>query len=238
MRPPVLVLQHAEVEGPGLLAAPMEEAGLSLRSVRTFLGEAVPRAADGIAGIVVMGGPMGVYEAARHPHLDDEVALVREALRRGLPVLGICLGSQILAAAAGARVHPGPVKEIGWYPVHMTAAGRGDPVLRELPDPSVVFHWHGDTFDLPRGAVLLASSEAYPNQAFLIGDAAYGLQFHLEVTPEMVDRFVAAGEEELAAVRGAGGAARLGAEARHHAPALEPVARRVARAFLRAGRLL
>ncbi len=235
----ILVIQHAEAETPGLFGASMQEAGASLRTVRLFDGGEVPGAPDDFAGIVVMGGPMGVGDAGRLPHIDREIALLKGALRRGLPVLGICLGSQILAAAAGARVFAGGSKEIGWHPLHLTDDGRHDPLLGALPDRAIVFfHWHGDTFDLPRGAVLLASTDAYPNQAFRIGPSAYGLQFHLEVTAAMVEDFVAAGAGELEEAHGAGGAARLIGEARRHAPPLEPAARRLALAFLRAGGII
>ncbi len=238
MRRRLLVIQHAEAEGPGLLAAPCVEAGLELQLLRTDRGETVPPLPDGYAGVIVMGGPMGVHEADRHPHLAAEINLLTEALRRRLPVLGICLGAQLLAAAAGARVRPGPRREIGWAPIARSDAGRADPLLAELPDGAVVFHWHGDSFDLPDGATLLASSEAYAHQAFRIGSSAYGLQFHLEVTPEMVERFAAAGAAELAAVHGPEGAARLAAAARHFAPLLVPRVPRLVRAFLAAGGLL
>ncbi len=235
---PILVVQHAAAEGPGLLADAFAEAGVPLETRRTFAGEAVPKDPQRFSAIVVMGGPMGVYEAARHPHLRDEIVLAEVALRRGVPILGVCLGSQILAAAAGARVFPGGRKEIGWHPIRTHPAARDDAVLRALPDGAVVFHWHGDTFDLPATATLLASSDAYPHQAFRIGAAAYGLQFHPEVTPGMVDRFVAEGAPEVAEVCGASGAARLRAEARRFAPPLAPVVRRAARGFLETAGLI
>lgn len=238
MKRRLLVIQHAEAEDPGLLGPPCVEAGLELQLLRTDWGETVPTAADGYAGIIVMGGPMGVYDSDRHPHLKAEIDLLTQALRRRLPTLGICLGAQLLAAAAGARVYPGPRREIGWAPIARSAAGRADPLLAELPDDAVVFHWHGDTFDLPDGATLLASSEAYAHQAFRIGSSAYGLQFHPEVTPKMVERFAAAGAAELRSVHGPKGAARLAADARRFAPRLAPSVPRLVRVFLAAGGLL
>jgi len=229
----VLVVQQAEAEGPGLLAAPLPAMGLTLSTVRAWRGERVPAAAQDFAAIVLMGGPMGVYETARHPHLADAILLAGDALRRGVPVLGVCLGSQILAAAAGARVFPGPVKEIGWHPVRLSAEGRADPLLGLLPADPVVFHWHGDTFDLPAGATLLASSGRYAHQAFRIGTRAYGLQFHVEVTPEMVDRFIAAGASEAADFGGEEGAARMRAETRRFAPAIGAAVPAMLRALLR-----
>jgi len=216
----MLVVLHARHEGPGLLSPALEACGLSIRLVHTFAGEAVPRSAGDAAGVVIMGGPMGVYESERHAHLLDEIALAADALRRGLPILGICLGAQILAAAAGARVYAGAAKEIGWFPVTLSASGRLDPLLGVFPQETVFFHWHGDTFDLPAGAVLLASSGLYPHQAFRLGASAWGVQFHPEVTPEMVDRFVDAGAPESIDFGGAEGGARMRAEARRHAPPL------------------
>ena len=227
----LILVQHAEHEEAGPLSPVLADCGLTIRTVRTFAGEKVPRGAGGAAGIVIMGGPMGVGDSERHLHLKDEIALAADALGRGLPILGICLGSQILAAAAGARVYAGPVKEIGWFPVTLSGAGRVDPLLGVFGPERVFFHWHGDTFDLPRDAVLLASSGLYPHQAFRLGARAWGVQFHPEVTPEMVDRFVAAGETESAAFGGAEGGDRMRTEARRHAPPLAGPLAAMARAF-------
>jgi GMP synthase (glutamine-hydrolysing) len=140
---------------------------------------------------------MGVYEASRYPFLADEIELIRRFLAEGRPVLGICLGAQLLAAAAGARVYPGTRgKEIGWAEVELSEAGRADPIWSGFPPRFTTFHWHGDTFDLPRGAELLGQSARYP-QAFRIGAAAYGVQFHPEVVPTSLDSWVEAYHLEL-----------------------------------------
>jgi GMP synthase (glutamine-hydrolysing) len=131
-----------------------------------------------------MGGPMSVNDEAALPWLRDEKRLIAEAVRAGVPYFGVCLGVQLLAASLGARVYPGPEPEVGLLPVELTAAGRDDPLLGSLPADLVTLQWHGDTFDLPEGATLLASSPAYENQAFRV-QRAYGVQFHLEISNEM-----------------------------------------------------
>ena len=229
----ILLVQHVESEGPGLLAQALDERRLPVRLVRADRGESVPRGAAGAAAVIILGGPMGVYEEDRFPHLKDEILLASDALRLGVPILGVCLGAQVLAAAAGARVYRGPAQEIGWFPTTLTAAGRADPILGLLPGEAMVFHWHGDTFDPPPGATLLASSRLYEQQAFRLSPRAWGVQFHPEITEAMVDDWAGrAREDEAAAFGGAEGAARMRADARRHVPAL---ARRVAalgRAFL------
>ena len=195
----VLVLQHVAAEGPGAIGAALAARGMELRTVRIDLGQPVPRDAGGAAGLVVMGGPRGVYEAGRFPHLADELRLIESFLKSGLPILGICLGSQLLAAALGARVRPSGFKEIGWHPVRLRDAAGGDPLWSGLPETFTAFHWHGDTFDLPAGAVRLASSELTENQAFHWGPSAYGLLFHLEVDAEQVRGMASAFAEEVSA---------------------------------------
>lgn len=127
-----------------------------------------------------MGGPMGVYEAAKYPFLTAECSLIKQLIQRGIPVLGVCLGAQLLAHALDARVFPGPGPEIGFGCVELTDAGRGDPIFEGIDAKFPAFHWHGDTFDLPQGTTLLASSTLYAHQAFRFGVQAYGLQFHVE----------------------------------------------------------
>ncbi len=182
----VYVLQHAAPETPGLISGALTAAGLGATMVRPFLREPVPRQMGRHAALVVMGGPMGVYEQEQHPFLRQELELIRDALTRQRPVLGVCLGSQLLAAALDARVAPGRQKEIGWHTVTLKPAAVQDPLWRDLPDSFMGWHWHGDVFRLPRGAVALASSKLTPCQAFRFGPNAYGLLFHAEVTPRIL----------------------------------------------------
>lgn len=189
--PLVLVIQHAESETMGLLEPFCRELGIAWHLCRPYAGEPVPPATQPYQGVIVMGGPMNVEENERYPFLAEEVRLLQSALRRQVPVLGICLGAQLLAKAAGAEVFHGPAPEIGWFPVQLTEQGQQDPLWTGLPTEFVTFHWHGDTFDLPPKAIHLASSQQYAHQAFRLGEQAYGIQFHLEITPELVQRWVA-----------------------------------------------
>jgi GMP synthase-like glutamine amidotransferase len=174
------VLQHAASEGPGLIAAVAPVHGVSLDVRRTDRGEGLPPARD-LDGVVVLGGPMAVYQSDSHPYLADERALLADACAMGLPVLGVCLGAQLVATALGARVYPGPAPEIGVGEIRLTPEGERDPVLGPAGPRFDVYHWHGDTFDLPTGATHLAASGAYAHQAFRAGPRTYALQFHVEL---------------------------------------------------------
>ncbi len=193
---PVLVVQHAPVETLGTLGGALRAAGVPHEYVRTQEGEPVPESAEGLGGLVVLGGPMGVYETKRYPHLEEEIQLIRDALEREIPLLGVCLGSQLLASALDARVEPAGFKELGWGEVQMTDEAFYDPLFGALGKSFTAFHWHGDAFELPKEAMLLASSGPTPVQAFRFGDKTYGLLFHLEVDERLVRGMLGAFEEE------------------------------------------
>jgi GMP synthase (glutamine-hydrolysing) len=183
---PWLLLQHVAFEGPGAIAQAIADAGAPLTLLRMDRGDALPppAALGEVAGLVVMGGPMSVHDDL--DWLAEERDLLRRAAEAGLPVLGVCLGAQQLAAALGAIVFEGPAPECGIGEVHLTTAVLDDPVFGPAPSPLPCVHWHGDTFALPEGAVRLAGNDAYENQAFRFGDRVYGLQFHVEVTASLV----------------------------------------------------
>jgi GMP synthase-like glutamine amidotransferase len=174
-----VVIQHVSFEGPGQITAALKRHGTAIDVRRMDLGEGLPEPAE-IAGLVVMGGPMGALDDSAHPHLAAERALLKACVERDIPVLAVCLGAQLLAAALGARVFTGAVPEIGLGTVGLTAQGRRDAVFGPVGHVLPVLHWHNDTFELPTGATLLASSELYANQAYRIG-SAYALQFHVEI---------------------------------------------------------
>jgi GMP synthase (glutamine-hydrolysing) len=184
VRLPWLVLRHVAMEHIGTMAPVLARAGIEYRYVDVFRGEQAPETCAGLGGLIVMGGPMGVYDADRYPFLTAEMSLIRRAAEAELPVLGVCLGSQLIAGALGARVYPGPQKEIGWFPIEVVDPS--EQIARGLASPFMGFHWHGDTFDLPAGAVPLFRSALYPNQGFRWGRNVYALQFHLEVDRAMI----------------------------------------------------
>jgi GMP synthase-like glutamine amidotransferase len=186
----ILVLQHADWELPGCYGAVLHDRGAQTLVARPDQDERLPDWRE-FDAILAMGGPMSVNDDARLPWLRGEKTLITEAVAAGTPYLGVCLGAQLLAAALGAPVYRGPRPEYGMHPVDLSAAARTDPVLGAVPARLDVFQWHGETFDLPAGAIALAGSPGYPHQAIRAGDHAYGLQFHLEVSQELLGTWLA-----------------------------------------------
>jgi len=185
----VLIVKNVAAEGPGTIEDHLRAANIPFTLIDLEQGQTLPDL-QAYSHLVIMGGPMAVYEMDRTSYLRGEARLIEKAINANKHVLGVCLGAQMLAHVLGARVYPGHTKEIGWYEVTLTEEGMHDSCMAALAVPgrraAQVFQWHGDTFDLPAGAARLASSELYPNQAFRYGDRVYALQFHIEVTPGIV----------------------------------------------------
>jgi GMP synthase (glutamine-hydrolysing) len=225
---PTLVLQHIACEPPGVYEDVLVERGAAIHRVELDEGDPLPDWRD-FAAIVAMGGPMSVDDEEELPWLRPEKALIADAVRAGLPFFGACLGVQLLAVSLGAEVAPGPAPEVGLLPVFLTEAAASDPVFADLPRELLTLQWHGDTFSLPQGAVLLASSPAYPNQAFRWGRHAYGVQFHLEVSREMAAEWarVPLYADALARVLGTGSATALVDQLAERAETLQAQGRRM-----------
>jgi len=206
------VLQHIRCEPPGLFTGMLADRGFGVETIELDEGDGLPdwREAD---LVLAMGGPMGAYDETAHPWLVTEKEWIAAAVRAGTPYLGVCLGAQLLAASLGAEVRTGAVPEVGVLPVEVTGPGRADPVFGGLGGRFPALQWHGDTFAIPSGAAHLGRSAAYPNQAFRFGEAAYAVQFHVEVTDSMLAewRHVPAYQTSAEAVLGAGGFQHLAA---------------------------
>ncbi len=183
----VLILRHVPHESAGTLENALAKAHVEFQYLDLFHEYPCSLNCEQYLGLVVLGGPMNVDEVQKYPFLGDEIRWICQTVEAGMPLLGICLGSQMLAKAFGARVYPGGIKEIGWYPLQLTLAAAEDRLFAGCGPKLTVFQWHGDTFDLPPDAVHLAQSLLCRNQAFRIGPSAYGLQFHIEMTAEMIE---------------------------------------------------
>jgi GMP synthase-like glutamine amidotransferase len=188
--------QHVPFEGLGSIEQWIGTRHYHLSATRLYQDEPLPKM-DSFDWLIIMGGPMGVHDEDQLPWLVGEKKAIEGAIRQGKVVLGICLGAQLIADVLGARVYPNRFKEIGWFPIELTEAGERSPLFGFLPKRLEVFHWHGDTFDLPSGAMHIARSEACTHQAFVYEERVIGLQFHLESTPEGVEDLIQNCLEEL-----------------------------------------
>ena len=183
----VFFIQHGEVDKPGLLAEELLASGVELTVIHPYAGDALPVDASNLDGLALGGGGQGAYEVDVYPYLEEECRLIRSALALQKPVLGLCLGGQLIARALGADVRRAEHKEIGFFPVTRAGAAGDDPLAVELPEIFAATHWHGDVFDIPVGSVRLASSALTPNQMFRHGSNCYGFQFHLEMTAPLFE---------------------------------------------------
>jgi GMP synthase (glutamine-hydrolysing) len=228
-----LVLQHIACEPPGVFEDVLRERGAEIVRIELDEGDVLPDR-RGFDVILAMGGPMSVNDDETLPWLTGEKALIAEAVRDGVPFWGTCLGVQLLAAALGGRVYPGERPEVGLMTVRLTPEATADPVFDGVPEELTALQWHADTFDLPDGAVRLAGSVEYPNQAFRWGARAYGIQFHVEVSAEMAMDWAAvpAYSEYLERVLGPGALPKLVGELETEAPEIRSKGRRMFERFL------
>jgi len=197
----ILVLQHEAHEGLGAWEPLFNKPGYQTLTKKLFAGDKVPLSEElcDYSGIVILGGSMSANDGAKLDFIADELKMIPQAIQLKLPLLGVCLGSQLIAKALGAKITRGTQKEIGWYPLSLAPASNKDPIFGMLPSPSILFQWHGETFEVPSGAMRLAGSALYTNQAFRYMDRVYGLQFHPEMTDSMIRDWVERGETEIVA---------------------------------------
>jgi GMP synthase (glutamine-hydrolysing) len=195
-RPKILVFQHVPYEPLGTLDPLLKEAGFRIRYVNFGRDPHQRPSLEKYEALIVLGGPMNAHQIDTWPNLLTEVEVIREAVQSGMSVLGICLGAQLLAKALGGRVSRNEQREIGWYDVQLTEAGRSDPVMSTFAATQRVFQWHEDGISLPEGADHLAASPASPVQAFRFGEHAYGFQFHLEVDASLVERWLTVADNQ------------------------------------------
>jgi GMP synthase (glutamine-hydrolysing) len=215
-----LAIRHVAFEDLGSFASVLHGRGYQVRYVEAGCDDLARIDPLGPELLILLGGPIGVYEDEAYPFIRDELRLAERRMAADRPTLGLCLGSQMMARALGARVYPGSGKEIGWSPLSLTDAGRESCASHLAPELTEVLHWHGDTFDLPDGAVRLASTQAYANQAFSFGKAALAFQFHPEVTAAGLERWYIGHACEISSTPGIS-VARLRADAAREAQRLE-----------------
>jgi GMP synthase (glutamine-hydrolysing) len=196
--PNAVAIRHVAFEDAGLIEGLLTRRAMSLHTIDAGVDDILAIDAAEPDLLVVLGGPIGVYDEDRYPFIGDELSLIDRRLASGRPLLGICLGAQLIARAAGSRVYPGPAKEIGYALIDLNAEGQASCLAGLQPCGYHVLHWHGDTFDLPAGAVRLASTEITENQAFSMGPAVLGLQFHIEVEPRGLERWLIGHAVEIA----------------------------------------
>lgn len=225
-----IAIRHVAFEDLGTFGPLLAAAGFDISYVEAPLADLATLDPIGADLVIVLGGPIGVYEEAAYPFLAPEIDFIRARLTVDRPTFGICLGAQLMAKALGARVYPGGNKEIGWAPLTLTDAGRDSP-LAPLAEGAAVLHWHGDTFDLPSGATNLASTPLYAHQAFSRGRKALGLQFHLEADPAALESWFVGHAAEIAAAPGAT-VAGLRTETAHAASTLAPLSAEVLHRWL------
>ncbi len=186
----ILAIKHIDIEGPGTLGAFLEEYRIPIKVIEIGEGDFLPEDLSQIEAVITLGGPMNVYEEERYPFLKEENIFLKKVIEKEIPLFGICLGAQLIVKALGAEVLKASQEEKGWHPIFLTPEGKKDPLFKGVSSELEVFQWHEDTFMLPKGTELLASSSACPNQSFRFGKNTYGLQFHIEVTDEIIASWI------------------------------------------------
>ena len=229
----ILVIQHVPHERLGTFEETFTKAECHLQPLNAYDAKNTWPRLDKIDGIVSMGGPQSVNEQAKYPYLMREIELLNDALKAQVPILGVCLGAQLLAAALGAKVTKNPQKEIGWYPLTRELGADGDPLFEPFGQTETVFQWHSDTFALPKGAVRLASSPLCQEQAFRYGDNVYGLQFHVEVTEAIIRAWMQTpvNKAELISLRGVIDPMSIRRQSPHHIARLQELSSHIATGF-------
>lgn len=190
----IYYLKNIDIEGPGTLGLFFQENGFSSKTVELYNNDPLPKDFDNMEAVVILGGPMNVYEEDRFPYLKAETDFIAQLIKRDILTIGLCLGSQLIARAAGAKVYKAPLEEIGVYEIHLTEEGKKDPLFEEVDEKNIFFQWHGDTFDVPGSGKLLGRGVSCPNQIFKLGTKVYGFQCHMEITQQdalgWIDRYV------------------------------------------------
>jgi GMP synthase (glutamine-hydrolysing) len=228
-----IVLRHHPAEGLGLIGNALRDVGVQHRVLDTPRGEALPRDIRDVGGIIVLGGPMSANDSDQLPWLRKELELLDRALTAGRPVLGICLGAQMIARALGGKVFPGEKREVGWSPVTFTPEGKDDPLLLGVPDQLTVFHMHGDTYELPPDGTNLATTPLFEQQAFSWGETVYGFQFHLEFTDAIIARLTTEPESQQYIREAGADPQEVNAESPGHVKALTDVAQDIFTRYFR-----
>lgn len=228
----IWVFYHHPEETLGLIRPVLSRRGIAFQEIHLYRGEKIPQDDQKIKSLIVMGGPMNVDEVETYSFLSPEVETIKRFIETDRLVLGICLGAQLIAKALGAKVYPNAFREVGWHSVEFLSEAKTDLLFKHFPDSEVVFHWHGDTFDLPEGAVHLAKTSKCKHQAFRWGKKVYGFQFHIEVTPEMASKWCLLPDSEDYA-RGAGeNTSLITASSEKHFRNLKPLAEKALEEFL------
>jgi len=226
-----LVIQHLDIEPPALIGEVLLEAGHALHALHLDLGDELPPGGNDFSGLIIMGGPQSANDI-HLPYIQAELKWLEQRIAEGMPMLGICLGAQLMAKAAGASISASPLRELGWYPILPTEDTASDPLFSSLPEAGLtVFQWHGETFSLPDQSKLVATHPEVPAQTFRLGESQYGLQFHIEVDAPLIEQWIAAGYSERACL-GAEGLAELREATQDHLETMRGFCRRMTHNWL------